>query len=701
MNEKFSYYRHLVFDNSLTAERYFHSRVTVMAPSEIKSAVGKLPVTHKHFVSPPNSLELSWTSRRGGDWSAEIMLERWRGRDSGLQGDTLSLWCWSERPISADTLPMLVLVTEHGTTRPLRLSAVVDGLAAKQWTRIRIPFTAFDPSTGALGFDSMSKVIFTQGIDDGEPHTLYLDEIKVGDDGESRPLQAPTVVRATGYDRHVDLQWEAANDPKVQYYMIYRSRDGEPFAPVGIQNPPFNRYTDFLGAADVTAHYRVTAVNLAYQESLPSAAVTASTRALSDDDLLTMVQEACFRYYWEGAHPDAGLALECIPGDEHLIALGASGFGVMALIVAVERGFITREQAVERMRKILAFLDTADRFHGVWAHFMDGRTGKVIPLFGQYDNGGDIVETAFMMQALLTVRQYFDRDDEADIPMTITRLWEGVEWNWYRNPADPDYLFWHWSPDAAWHIDHPLIGWNETMIAYLLAAASPTHPIPPELYYSGWASQSERARIYRENWDKTTGGNLYTNGNTYYGLELPVGVGSGGPLFFTHYGFLGFDPRGKRDRYTNYFENNRLITLINHRYCIANPGGYEGYSADFWGLTASDDHTGYLAHEATPHSDNGTVTPTGALSSFPYTPEESMRALKHLYRERGAELWDIFGFRDAINPTQGYVSSIFMGLNQAPIVVMIENYRSGLLWKLFMSNPEIQPALEKLGFTED
>ena len=372
----------------------------------------------------------------------------------------------------------------------------------------------------------------------------------------------------------------------------------------------------------MTAHYRVTAINHAYQESPPSETVTAATRAFSDDELLTMVQEACFRYYWEGAHPDAGLALESIPGDEHLIALGASGFGVMALIAAVERGFVPRAQVVERMRKILAFLASADRFHGVWSHFLDGRSGKVIPLFGQYDNGGDIVETAFMMQALLTARQYYDREDEADIRATITRLWEEADWNWYRNPADPDYLFWHWSPDAAWHIDHPLIGWNETMIAYLLAAASPTHPIPPSLYYSGWASQSERARVYRENWGKTTGGNHYANGNTYYGLELPVGVGSGGPLFFTHYAFLGFDPRGKRDRYANYFENNRLITLINQRYCAANPGGYEGYSEDFWGLTASDDHTGYLAHEASPHSDNGTITPTGALSAFPYTPDE-------------------------------------------------------------------------------
>jgi hypothetical protein len=325
----------------------------------------------------------------------------------------------------------------------------------------------------------------------------------------------------------------------------------------------------------------------------------------------------------------------------------------------------------------------------------------VIPLFGQYDNGGDLVETSFMVQALLALRQYFDRDEETDIRATITRLWEGVEWNWYRNPADPAYLYWHWSADHAWHIDHPLIGWNETMITYLLAAASPTYPIPPELYYTGWASQSKRAQTYRQNWGKTDGGSRYANGNTYYGLTLPVGVGSGGPLFFTHYGFLGFDPCGKRDRFTNYFENNRIITLINYRHCVANPGGYQGYGEDFWGLTASDDQNGYYPHEPTTHGDNGTITPTGALSSFPYTPEESMRALKHFYRERGAELWGIYGFRDAINPTAGFISPIFMGLNQAPIVVMIENYRTGLLWNLFMSNPEIPGMLEKLDFTAE
>lgn len=702
MSEQFVYYQHLVFDNSLTPDRYFNSHALAITPSTLKAVDGKLPVSETHFISPPNSLEISWTSHPSGDWSAELIVERWRERSGRLLGDTLTFWCWSWEAIPADTLPMLMIVMENGAkTRPLRLSAVLAELPAQQWTHIRVPFAAFDPSTGEFDFGTLRKVIFTQGVDDGDTHTIYVDEVKVCNIHESRPVQPPANIRATGYDQHVDLQWEPSDDSEVEYYMIYRSFDDELFEPVGIQNPAFSRYTDFLGESNTNLFYRIIAVNRSYHPSMPSEAVSAAVRDFDDDELLTMVQEACFRYYWENAHPNAGLALECIPGNEHLIALGASGFGLMALIVAAERGFVTREQAAAHLRKALAFLDSADRFHGVWSHFLDGRTGRVNPLFGQYDNGGDLVETAFMVQALLTLRQYFDREEEEDIRATITRLWEGVEWNWYRNPADPDYLFWHWSPDYAWHIDHRLIGWNETMIAYILAAASPTHPIPPEVYYTGWASQSKLAQSYRENWGKTADGNLYANGNRYYGLTLPVGVGSGGPLFFTHYAFLGFDPRGKRDRYTNYFENNRLISLINYRHCVANPGGYAGYSEDFWGLTASDDHISYFPHEPTPHGDNGTITPTGALSAFPYTPEESMRALKHFYRERGAELWGIYGFRDAINPTEGYISPIFMGLNQAPIVVMIENYRSGLLWRLFMSNPEMPPTLEKLGFTAD
>ncbi|NTV65942.1 MAG: hypothetical protein HGA65_20740, partial [Oscillochloris sp.] len=272
----------------------------------------------------------------------------------------------------------------------------------------------------------------------------------------------------------------------------------------------------------------------------------------------------------------------------------------------------------------------------------------------------------------------------------------GIEWDWYRRTPDGPCLYWHWSPEHGWHIDHPLIGWNETMIAYLLAIASPTHPVPASLYYSGWAADDEQAREYRRAWGKTRDGDGYRNGRSYDGVALDVGVGSGGPLFFAHYSYLAIDPHQISDRYTNYFANNRALALINYRYCQANPGGYAGYGPGFWGLSACDDYSGYQAHDPTPKNDNGTIAPTAALASFPYTPEQSMAALRHLYRELGAQVWGIYGFRDAYNPTVNFVSPIFMGLNQAPITVMIENWRSGLLWRLLAADPEISLMLERL-----
>jgi hypothetical protein len=414
-----------------------------------------------------------------------------------------------------------------------------------------------------------------------------------------------------------------------------------------------------------------------------------------------MMQEACFRYYWEGADPDSGMARENIPGDDRIVATGASGMGIGALIVGVDRGFISRQQGIERLSKIVSFLEQAQRYHGVWSHYMDGSTGKTLPVFGMFDDGGDLVETSFLMEGLLAARQYFrgPSSQEQSLYRRITALWEGVEWDWYREKPDSAFLYWHWSPNWKYQIHHPLIGFNEVMITYLLAIASPTHGVPAQMYYSGWASQGELAQHYREGWSGTTDGRLYSNGNTYYGIKLDVGVGTGGPLFFTHYSFFGFDPHALHDRFTtSYFDNNRSIALINRAYVIADPKHYPGYGPDAWGLTASDGPNGYVAHAPDKDNDLGTLTPTGALASFPYTPEASMMALKHYYRDMGDRLWDIYGPRDAYNIQQNWISPIYMGLNQAPITVMIENYRTGLVWKLFMSNPEIESMVKKIGY---
>jgi len=550
--------------------------------------------------------------------------------------------------------------------------------------------------------EQLRNVIFLQGRADGQRHTLIVDEIRVGDENlteNSRPLSPPQNLRAVGYDRHVELRWDPDADARVARYVISRSVDGKNFELIGTQLPDTYRFTDFLGKAGVTAQYRVSASNDEYRLSSPSNVATASTREFSDDELLTMLQEACFRYYWDGADPSSGMARENTPGDDRIVATGASGFGIMALIVGVDRGFITREQGLTRLSKIVGFLERADRYHGAWSHYMNGGTGKTIPVFGMFDNGGDLVETSFLMQGLLAARQYFrgQSEGEQNLYRRLTHLWETVEWDWYRHTAESDFLYWHWSSQWSWQIQHPLIGFNEVMVTYLLSIASPTHGVPAEIYYSGWAGQNERAITYRAGWSGSTDGDHYANGHTYYGIKLDVGVGTGGPLFFTQYSYLGFDPHSLKDRYTNsYYENNRNIALISHAYSITNPKKFPGYGPDAWGLTAGDGPGGYVPFAPDGASDKGTLMPTGALGSFAYTPDASMAAFKHYYRDLGADLWNIYGPRDGYNPGENWISPIYMGLSQAPITVMIENYRTGLVWKQFMSNPEIGEMLKKL-----
>ncbi|MCK7557441.1 beta-glucosidase [Chitinophaga sedimenti] len=336
---------------------------------------------------------------------------------------------------------------------------------------------------------------------------------------------------------------------------------------------------------------------------------------LSDSALLTLVQQRTFDYFWKFAHPVSGLAPERTPTPE-VVTIGGSGFGVMAILVGIERKFITREQGLDRLLKIVKFPEKANHYHGIWPHWMNGATGQTIP-FGRKDDGGDVVESAFMFRGLLTVRQYFDRKTpkEEELRSRITWLWNDAEWNWYTRDGQ-EVLYWHWSPNNGWAMNHQIKGYNECLIAYVLAASSPNFAISPHAYHRGWAMS-----------------NFFYNGRSFYGIKLPLGFDYGGPLFFTHYSFLGLDPRGLKDQYADYWEQNVNHTLINRQYCIENPKKYKGYGANCWGLTASDNHEFYNAHS--PTNDLGVITPTAALSAFPYTPEYSMEALKHFYYDLG------------------------------------------------------------------
>jgi len=402
---------------------------------------------------------------------------------------------------------------------------------------------------------------------------------------------------------------------------------------------------------------------------------------ISDDALLDTVQRKTFRYFWDLGHPVSGMARERNTSDE-LVTTGGTGFGVMSVIAAVNRGFITRTEGADRIKTITDFLTTkAVSYHGAFPHWMNGSTGATIP-FSDNDNGADLVETSYLMQGLLCARQYFNNGTatETGIRTEINTLYNNVEWDWFRQNGQ-NVLYWHWSPTLNWIMNVQVRGWNEALITYVMAASSTTHTIDAPVYENGWANN---------------GG--MRNGASYYGYTLPLGPARGGPLFFEHYSFLGINPNGLSDQYADYQVQTKNHTLINYSYCVDNPLNYYGYSDSCWGLTASDSYPPINYTDHSPNNDKGVITPTAALSSFPYTPAESMRALKFFYYTLGDKIWKDYGFVDAFSLDKPWFADSFLAIDQGPIIVMIENYRSGLLWNLFTSCPEVKAGMAKLGF---
>jgi hypothetical protein len=412
---------------------------------------------------------------------------------------------------------------------------------------------------------------------------------------------------------------------------------------------------------------------------------------LPDEQLLDLAQKDAIKYFWDYAETNSKLARERYhvedPGnDANIVTTGGSGFGLMTLLVGIERGFINRAEAVTRLTTSLAFLENAERFHGAWPHWINGTNGKVIP-FGTKDNGGDIVETSFLCQGLICVREYFKNGSEAEqaLAQKADDLWKGVEWNWYTKGENA--MYWHWSPNYGWEMNFKLEGYNECLITYIMGAASPTHPIPSAAYHEGWARS----------------GGIVNNASSY---NIPLifkynGSASVGPMFWSHYSYLGLDPRGLTDQYANYWTLTQNHARIMYAYCVANPGGFTGYGEKCWGLTASysrntDGSVGYTDHK--PGNDRGVISPTAALSSFPYTPVESMKALRFFYEDYYYKLVGVAGPYDAFSPHHNWVTKRYLAIDQGTIVPMIENHRTGFIWNLFMQAPEVKAGLQNLGF---
>lgn len=516
---------------------------------------------------------------------------------------------------------------------------------------------------GLIGGALMSVVIMAQG--------LYI---------------VPIDLTATGYAAHVELKW--TNHSRFDYNIYCADAGSDNYQLRGTTDQAY--YFDFV-ENPLQAHsltYRVVPVGMDVKASdAVKFQVHATTSIYSDEQLLNMIQQYTTQYFFDFAEPVSKMARERSnnwQGD--IVTTGGTGFGIMALIAGAERGYFPDSTLINYLNDIISFLSTIERFHGAWAHWYDARTGLPFS-FSQYDDGGDLVETAFLVQGLLTAQEWLKQQDSEkarELAFQINKLWQEVEWSWYTR-GEEQTLYWHWSKNFGWKMNHAIKGFDETFITYVLAASSPTYPIRPEVYHKGY-----------------TNSKVFFNDSTYYGIKLPLGMDYGGPLFFTHYSFLGLNPNGLSDQYANYFERNLAHAMIHYRYAIDNPQKHIGLGEKSWGFTSSDDPlVGYTSHHPGTKDENGTIAPTAAISSIVYTPKESMQAIRYFYYELGPILFNRYGFYDAFNlgmvEGQQVVRS-YLAIDQGPIAVMIENYRSQLLWNLFMQNEDIRNGLTRLGF---
>lgn len=629
-----------------------------------------------------SSLKFSYTSAVSGSWKVSIHRSGWTTADiTGL--DSLSFYIYSGTELPNTALPLIGLkaVKKSGSaevsSKLYKLADYNNNVQPGRWNRVKFPLSAIvsDSQNDELDYTAVKGIIFGQSESNNSSRLIFIDDIAAFKSISN--VQPVETFSATGYDSHAELNWQ---HPAIGLsYRVYASFDrGQTFELRG--ETAENHYLDFVpeNGRNTTVTYRIVAVTQE-KESDPNEK-TATIRDFSDDELLDLMQRYTFRYFWEGAHQGSGMALERTNGSGSTVASGATGMGLMAMIVAHERQYQPREEVRSRILKILYFLENCERHHGAWSHWYNANTLRTQP-FSADDDGGDLVETSFVAQALVALKNYFSGTDDqsAQIRVKSEKLWKEIDWNWYRQNGQ-NTLYWHWSPNFNFSKNMKITGWNESLITYIMAAASPTHGISKDVYTQGWARN----------------GNM-VNKRTFYNHQISLSPDWGGPLFWLHYTHLGINPHGLKDQYADYWQECVNTAKIHHAYAVANPLNRKNYSEKCWGLTASDDPYGYTAHQPM-SNDNGTISPTAALASMPYTPEESMKALKYFYRERGKDLFGKFGPYDAFNDDVNWVKKAWLGIDQGPIVVMIENYRTKLLWNAVMKDPDVKAGLDKLGF---
>ncbi|HWK59361.1 MAG TPA: glucoamylase family protein [Parapedobacter sp.] len=698
-------YPGVLFENSMLKGNYMYSNVYHDDQSWVENVAGRLPVSDSIFFTPGNSLSLRYVSAKNGSWTTHVTFPEAVNPYFPNPADVLTFKLYVVSNTESSALPILSLKQRDTTTSALALSDYIDEFRTNMWLDVRVPVKAIG---GLLMDQAIDGIQLSQGYAaDTTTHWMYIDQVEFVSANPPRvKLSSPAVLAsATAYDRHVDLTWQLPLTPSIRYIKIYRAEDKEHFEPIAIRPVFVQKYTDFVPYPERTYFYKIAWVDYDYLESPFSEVIEAATHTASDSTLLDFIQAAHFNYFVERAEINSGMHAVHFGIDDATVSVMETGLSMLSHVVAAERGFISRKAAIDRLTRMINFLGKVERYHGAFPAKIDGRTGKGIFEIDSVPEG-DLSATAFLMQGLLVAQQYFgvDSTEVGELTAKIDTLWDGVEWNEFVVAGQQNILLDRWSPVSGFKHARPMGGFGQDFISYILALASPRYSLHPDAYVEGLG-------IPRELLDSTytmelaennsfavdVGGDTsttlpryhefnYTADTTVYGL--PITVGSiDTSLMEAYVPFFAFDPRGKRDTFTDYFANN--VNLANATRRRDNERGYGGFSTNIWGTTV----IGVDSVGADSVGDIHAINPAIASASYAYVPQKALSSIRELYEMYGYALFTEYGFREWIAPKRNAVASGYDALNQAAVLVMIENGRSGLIWNLFASHPDIQKVI--------
>lgn len=704
-------YPEVVFDNSLVKGSYAKSRVQYAGASWVENVNGHLLVSDTLFFTPGNALSLRYLSNSEGHWDVSLLYSRQKYHYHFSDKDFLSIRIYVKSEITGlNDLPKVYINQKNATSDTLDIRPYIEDFEVGKWLQIKIPTKDFKIGDTEVPINSIH---FIQYASSEHIHHIFVDQVEFlpVKYSQVRLSTSAVLTDAIAYDRMVHLKWQLPLTPSIRYIKIYRSEDGQVFKPIGIRPVQMQSCLDIVPIVGQKYFYKITWMDFNYEESSFSSIKEASTRKMDNDALMTLIQMAHVNYFVENFDINSGMYMPYRSKDKAVVSTKETAPAVLALLIGVERKFISKQIALNRISKITYFLLRAQNKHGVFPAYFDGRKG--VPEYKRGFASYDVNGTASLIEALLIARQYFsgDNESEKDLRNRITALYDNV--NWQKLVVEGADHILHSKVNLveerkAEEIDFSslLSGPNDAINTYLLAIAASKYPLPTSIYYNAIYNNYNADRyehveeidnyIYADSLVNevpfldllskkpidTVRKLSFIQPSTKFGVLLPLGEIKGS-LMDLYKPFLTIDPHILKDSLMHWDEV--LTSYVHYIKRRDNELGVGTTMSDIWGFYQYKDSVGSYR-----------INPAIAPSSIIADPELGVASVLALYGQYGHILFTEYGFRSWLDLRNDDVSDEYLALNQGAIAIMLENAKSGMIWRLYKEIPELKKVREEL-----